>query len=258
MEYIASRRNPLCVSLRRLAGSAALRREEGAYVAETPKLLEEALRWAPETLRTVVSLPEAETPPLPPHVRQVRVPRAVMDSLSAMHSSQGVLFAGAVPRPPWPEKLTGRRYLVLDGLQDPGNVGAMLRTADAFGAGGIFLLGSCADVFHPKTLRAAMGAAFRLPAWRTEPPRLAALLRESGVPLYGAALGRAAMDPRQADLRRCAIAIGSEGRGLGEETLALCRGLLRIPMEPRCESLNAAAAAAVLLWEAARTEKPDA
>lgn len=255
MEYITSRRNPLCLRLRRLAASASLRREQGAFVGESPKLLEEALRWAPHTLRTVVSVPEVCLPPLPPQVRQVQVPRDVMASLSAMEAPQGVLFAGVIPDAPWPQALPPGRYVVLDAMQDPGNVGTVLRTADAFGAGGVFLLGGCADAYHPRTLRSAMGAVFRLPVWRSEPGPLAQLLEKSGLPLYGAALGAGAADLRRADLRRCAIAIGSEGRGLGAETLALCRGLLRIPMAPRCESLNAAAAAAVLLWESARQDQ---
>ena len=147
------------------------------------------------------------------------------------------------------------RYVVLDGVQDPGNVGAVLRTADAFGCTGALLLPGCADPYGPKTLRAAMGAVFRLPLYAVGLEDLPRLLADAGLPLYGTALRHDTVDVRQRDLRRCALVIGSEGRGVSAEVLALCRETLRIPMSPHCESLNAAAAAAVLLWEAYRAEE---
>ena len=147
------------------------------------------------------------------------------------------------------------RYVVLDGVQDPGNVGAVLRTADAFGCTGALLLPGCADPYGPKTLRAAMGAVFRLPLYAVGLEDLPRLLADAGLPLYGTALRHDTVDVRQRDLRRCALVIGSEGRGVSAEVLALCRETLRIPMSSHCESLNAAAAAAVLLWEAYRAEE---
>ena len=150
--------------------------------------------------------------------------------------------------------LTGRRYVVLDTLQDPGNVGTILRTADAFHADGMFLVNGCADLYNPKTLRATMGAVFRCPVWMAAADELSALLKKSGIPLYGAALREDTLDARAVDYNRCAIAIGSEGRGLTEGVLALCDRTIKIPMSEHCESLNAAAAATVLLWEAVRND----
>ena len=144
--------------------------------------------------------------------------------------------------------------MVLDTLQDPGNVGTILRTADAFHADGMFLVNGCADLYNPKTLRATMGAVFRCPVWTVGAEELSALLKKSGIPLYGAALREDTLDARAVDYNRCAIAIGSEGRGLTEGVLALCDRTIRIPMSGHCESLNAAAAATVLLWEAARND----
>ena len=142
---------------------------------------------------------------------------------------------------------------MLDGVQDPGNVGTILRTADAFGARVIVLPG-CADLHNPKTLRAGMGVHFRTEIYRCTLEELTALLKEAGLPLYGAALREDTADVREVDLRRCAMAVGSEGRGLSAAVLAACDKTVRIPMDPRCESLNAASAASVLLWEAARGE----
>ena len=99
-----------------------------------------------------------------------------------------------------------------------------------------------------------MGVHFRSPVWRCGLERAAALMRDAGVPLYGAALREDTRDVRRVDLRRAAVLVGSEGRGLSPEALAVCDLTVRIPMSEHCESLNAAAAAAVLLWEAARDD----
>ena len=101
-------------------------------------------------------------------------------------------------------------------------------------------------------MRATMGAAFRTPVYPARPGELEQTLTRSGLPLWGTALREDAEDVRRADLRRGAVVIGSEGRGISEEVLALCRNTLIIPMSPRCESLNAAVAAAVVLWEMVR------
>jgi TrmH family RNA methyltransferase len=253
METITSRQNPLCTHLRKLSSSAAYRRQCGEFLCDSPKLLQEALLWGSE-LHTVVVTAGTEAPPLPKGVRLVEVPADVMKSVSPMETPQGTLFICAIHTEPLPEMLTGRRYVVLDTLQDPGNVGTILRTADAFHADGMFLVNGCADLYNPKTLRATMGAVFRCPVWTVGVEELSALLKRSGIPLYGAALREDTLDARQADYSRCAIAIGSEGRGLTEDVLALCDRTIKIPMSEHCESLNAAAAATVLLWEAARND----
>ena len=188
--------------------------------------------------------------------RVARVSETVMRSVSPMETPQGVVFSCRSLRYDPPERLEpdaqGRmRYLVLDGVQDPGNVGTVLRTADAFGATAILLPG-CADLNSPKTLRAAMGVHFRSVIYRCTLPELTALLKAADLPLYGAALREDTADVRQVDLSRCAMAVGSEGRGLSAEVLEACDRTVRIPMDRTCESLNAAAAASVLLWEAAR------
>ena len=253
METITSRQNPLCTHLRKLSSSTAYRRQCGEFLCDSPKLLQEALLWGSE-LHTVVVTAGTEAPPLPKGVRLVEVPADVMRSVSPMETPQGTLFTCAIHTEPLPETLAGRRYVVLDTLQDPGNVGTILRTADAFHADGMFLVNGCADLYNPKTLRATMGAVFRCPVWTVGAEELSALLKRSGIPLYGAALREDTLDARQADYSRCAIAIGSEGRGLTDAVLAVCDRTIKIPMSEHCESLNAAAAATVLLWEAARND----
>ena len=252
MERITSRQNPLVQRIRKLAASPAFRRAEGLFLCDGEKLVREAAQWQGEL--EVLILAEGTALSLPAR-RVVELPADLLRSVAPTDSPQGVLALCRLEPRPLPERLEGRRYLVLEGVQDPGNVGTILRTADAFEADGLFLLPGCADPFGPKAVRATMGALFRRPVWQTELEPLLALLERSGVPLIGAALGPDTLDVRALP-RPAAVAIGSEGRGLSPAALAACRGTVRIPMSPRCESLNAAAAAAVLLWELYRGEIP--
>ena len=252
MERISSRKNSLCLRLRRLAADGKYRRETGCFLCDSPKLTAEALRWAADTVELVAAAPGLLPPGLPSGVRAVELTEDVMESVAPSKTPQGVLAVCRMRPAALPERLEGKRYVVLDGVQDPGNVGTILRTADAFWADGLFLVNGCADLYHPRTLRAGMGASFRCPVWTCGAEELAALLRRSGIPLYGAALRADTRDVREMDYTRAAAAIGSEGRGLSQQVLSLCDATVKIPMNDRCESLNAAAAAAVLLWEMAR------
>lgn len=252
MSVLTSRQNPLCAHLRKLCAQSRYRRETGEYLADGRKLWEEAVRWkAP--IRRLITTPEVPVD-LPQGVEHTVVSPELMAYLSPMESPQGFLFTLDIPAGTRPE-LTGQRYLVLDGLQDPGNVGTIWRTADALGADGLFLLNHCADPFGPKTVRAAMGASFRLSAWEVTLEELRALLRERDLPLCAAALGPDSVDVSQAQLGACAMVVGNEGHGISQEVLDACDRRVIIPMRARCESLNAATAAAILLWEMGRQER---
>jgi len=251
MEQITSRKNPLITHIRKLTADRSYRRECGEFVGDGIKLLAEAVRWeAP--LTCVVCTDGIELPALPDGVRMVQVPADVMESVSPMKTPQGALFLCRIPAQELPDKLTGPHWLVLDEVQDPGNVGTIWRTADALGADGLLLTGGCADPWNHKTVRATMGACFRLPIYEVKRQELPELLKRSGLPLYATALREDTLDLRDADLSRCAAVIGSEGRGVSEQILSMSETTLKIPMRERCESLNAAAAAAVVLWEMAR------
>lgn len=247
METITSRQNPLFQRLRKLNASNAFRRQQGLFTCEGPKLLEEAVKWGAD-IRLVVKAPEAALPS-GLACRVVETPSEVLASLADTETPQGLVFACALPDTALPEALPQGRYLVLDGVQDPGNLGTVWRTADAFGALGLILTGACADPFGPKAVRATMGACFRLPVWKGERQAVARLLKASDIPLYATALREDTEDVRKADLSQAAVVIGSEGKGISEEMLGLCGKTLKIPMLERCESLNAAVAAAVVLWE---------
>ena len=163
-ERITSRRNPLLEQVRRL-DTAALRRKAGVFLCDSPKLVGEAVQHGVSVQCVIAADGVAFPEGLPENVRRVTVPADVMASISPMPTPQGMLALCALPDMAAPARLSPGRYVVLDGVQDPGNVGAVLRTADAFGCTGALLLPGCADPYGPKTLRAAMGAVFRLPLY---------------------------------------------------------------------------------------------
>ncbi len=250
-ERITSRSNPLLVRLGKLNARRPARREAGLFVCEGPKLLAEALQWG-AAVDTVICAEGLELPALPDAVRIVEVPDSLLTAVADTRTPQGIIFLCRGSVGAMPERPAGSRYLILDGVQDPGNVGAIWRTADAFGADGLILCGGCADPWSPKTVRATMGAIFRLPVYEQTLEETAERLKAAGIPLYATALREDTADVRTVPLSRSGVIIGSEGHGVSEDALRLCERTIKIPMTRRCESLNAAVAAAVVLWEMAR------
>lgn len=250
MDRLTSRQNSVIRYLRRLGRERAFRREQGQFLCDGEKLLIEALQNG-AGVGTVLFREGGAMPELPDAdgLRVFSAPAEVFSWVSPLENSPGPVFAVQIPelaaeRP--------RRVIVLENLQDPGNVGTVLRTAAALGCGLVALTGECADPWNPKTVRASMGALFRQPLLELTLPQLEEKLREWELPLYGAALTPEAVDVRSPDLRRAAVAVGNEGRGLSEELLALCEQKIVIPMTPGSESLNAAVAASILMWEMCR------
>lgn len=248
MEWITSRQNPLISQVRKLGADRLFRREQGLFLVEGVKLLEEAVRWGVE-IATLIHAESCADFLEARAARVVGIPDALMNVISDVKTPQGVLAVCQMPTLTPPDKLTGNRYLILEGLQDPGNVGTIWRTADAFGMDGLFLTNHCADPWSPKTVRATMGACFRLPVWEVELEDLVTLLQRAEIPLRATALREDAADIQTFAWERAAVVIGSEGRGVSTVMLNLCAEIIKIPMCSRCESLNAAAAATVVLWE---------
>lgn len=249
MEKITSRHNSYIRTLRELAADGACRRERGEYLCDGAKLLREALACG-AYVRSVLWREEARDLPELGDAAQYVAPSELFDYASPMKNSPGPLFTVAIRGCAKPGTL--RNALVLEGVQDPGNVGTVIRTANAFGVDAVILTGGCADPYHPKTVRATMGAIFRQRILQLELAGLGGFLRDLSLPLYAAALDDAAKDLRQIPLRRAAVAVGSEGRGLSAALLELCEERIVIPMQPGSESLNAAVAASVIMWEMTR------
>ena len=241
---ISSRKNPLLQQVKKLVSSRKEREKAGLFVADGTKLLEEAVKYE-KGLDTVI-LSDGVDVAVPDHVRVIRVPEDVMASISPMEAPQGALFLCRLPEKTAFVPTPG--MILLDGIQDPGNVGTILRTADALEIP-VALLEGCADPYSHKVVRATMGAAFRTPVIQTTWAEAKAACEAAGIPVAVTALSDRAEDIRQADLKKMAVVIGSEGRGVRQEVLENADAELIIPMNPRCESLNAAIAAAIVMWQ---------
>ena len=248
MENITSRKNRYITHLRSLAADGAYRRSRCEYAADGIKLLREALASGAE-VTSVLWKGQAESIALPAGCDEYTAPEDLFDYASPMKNSPGPVFTVRMPADAAGDFTNA---IVLENVQDPGNVGTVIRTANAFGIGAVILTGACADLYSPKTVRATMGAIFRQRVMTVPAAKLPALLKEHGLPLYGAALDESSADIRGMDIKNAAVAIGSEGQGLSAELISMCRGLLIIPMQPCSESLNAGVAASVVMWEMAR------
>ena len=243
-QRITSRKNPLIQQVRRLLSSRKDREKDGLFVADGTKLLAEAVKWWPGL--TTVILSDGVEADVPEYVELVRVPEEVMEYISPMQSPQGALFLCRLPeKTPFAAKAG---MLLLDGIQDPGNLGTILRTADALGIP-VALLEGCADPYSHKVVRASMGAVFRRPVVQTTWQAAKAAFQTANIPVAVTALSDTAVDIRTAKIENMAVVIGSEGQGVRQEILTSADVKLIIPMDEHCESLNAAIAAAITMWQ---------
>ena len=253
MDVITSRENPRIKRACTLRDSEKQRAAAGLFFAEGPKLCLELARGcrAAELYATAPAL--AHTPALAalgPAVVEITQP--VAEKLAGTRSTQGVFALFETPATdPAPLLAAARRILALEGVQDPGNVGTLLRSAAAFGFDAVLLGPGCAAPFSPKVLRASMGAAGRLPLGVcADLPAALGALRGRGVACLAAALYKARpLDAVGTQFPGgVCVVIGSEGQGLSDAAIAACSAAVRIPMTDRVESLNAGVAGSILLW----------
>ena len=253
MDVITSRENPRIKRACALRDSEKQRAAAGLFFAEGPKLCLELARGcrAAELYATAPAL--AHTPALAalgPAVVEITQP--VAEKLAGTRSTQGVFALFKTPATdPAPLLATARRILALEAVQDPGNVGTLLRSAAAFGFDAVLLGPGCAAPFSPKVLRASMGAAGRLPLGVcADLPAALGALRGRGVACLAAALYKARpLDAVGTQFPGgVCVVIGSEGQGLSDAAIAACSAAVRIPMTDRVESLNAGVAGSILLW----------
>lgn len=175
------------------------------------------------------------------------VTRPVLEAMCDTITPQRV--CATVETPPYLQGFPSGMLVALETVQDPGNLGAILRTADAMGASGLLLSSGCADPYSPKTLRAAMGSTYHIPLWKGDLYGALKSLRAQGYTLLCGHLHGSAELPEPG--KNCVIVIGNEGNGVSEEIASLCH-LVKLPMYGRAESLNASMAAGLLLYETAR------
>jgi RNA methyltransferase, TrmH family len=257
-EVVTSARNPLLRDVRRALHRGELT-PDGCCVAETFHLLEEALR-SERPVRAVIAAASVQSA-VERHIGGLRgvrllvVDDPLLAEIGATETAQGVI--ALVEPPSWKldHLLRGRTLLlVLDGVQDPGNAGAMLRSAEAFGATGVLTLKGSVSPFNAKTIRASAGSIFRMPLVAGMDPALArAALEQNRLDVYAAAPS-GGLAPAEAKLtRRTALVFGSEAHGVSDRMRSIARDIT-IPTLA-VESLNAAVAAGILLYEANRQRR---
>lgn len=257
-ETVTSAGNATVKLLRSLAQKKH-RREHGLFLGEGLRICTEALDagWTPRILAMAAGERHHPLARRLAHAtlggggRVIEVPADLLVSLTGKDNPQAVLAAfparplalDALPAAPL--------YLAAQAVRDPGNLGTMLRTCDAVGAGGLLLVGACADPDSVEAVRASMGARFTVPVARAELPDLLAWRTRIGARLLGAALADSAQDWAAADYAApTIILVGNEQAGLPEDHAAACDALVKLPMRGRADSVNVAVAAAVLLYRA--------
>ena len=263
VRIVQSKQNARLKELRR-ARATPLRessREVHALAGiEGPNLIEEALHAALRIDCVFVAQGAEgllETLPLAPETEVLLLPRELLNQALTTETPQPI--AALVQPPAWtwehlldPPNHAPPLLLVLAGLQDPGNLGAVLRSAEAFGVHGVLSLPGTVSAWNPKAVRASAGSVFRVPLLAVSAKECFARLRKAGVKILSTAV-RGAEPAHQIDLALpVALLIGNEGNGVPEELAALADGAVTIPCPGPVESLNAAVAAGVLLYEASR------
>jgi TrmH family RNA methyltransferase len=254
-ERITSRENRMIKLCRKLRSGARERREEGLFLAEGVRLCREALEAGLGEC-TLLATPDAaeKHPWLAEKASLILITPELAGYISDTATPQGVFCLCPLPEKPEPSLDPGGRYLLLDNLQDPGNLGTIIRGAEAFGITGLFLSPGCPDCFSPKVLRSTMGSIFRQPVHRCQDlPGELRRMRDIGIQTYAATLNPGAVGVQA--LENCreglAVVVGNEGNGVSREVIDACGAAVYIPMSPVIESLNAAAAATVIMWEMA-------
>ncbi len=271
---IYSRQNPQVLLACGLADKKK-RRRSGLFRFDGIKLLEEALRAGTEVISVFVRFPMSEAAEglirkaLEEHLlteeKILPVSESVFEKLSEERAPEGILtvarFMDDLHQRAEREELAGlsfegEKLLIAESLRDAGNLGTVIRSCAALGIHRLILTEDCAELYNPKTVRGAMGALFRLPTLTVENetlPDMIRCLRDSGRRVFAAALREGAEEVGKLRLSAgdCFV-IGNEGHGLSQRTIEACDQAAIIPMMPQSESLNAAAAAAICIWETVR------
>ncbi len=258
MEIISSRKNYNVRVMRELLKSAEYRREQSMFAVEGDHLCRElaacndcsAIEFFLYTEKAAQKYPETVRMAQSKAHCSLVITDGLSEYISDTKTPQGLFAAAEVFGRQIPEN--AKKLLVLDGLQDPGNVGTMIRTAEAMGIDGVVFVNDCADRFSPKTLRSSMGSVFRMPSLFPKVETFGDWLRAKGFEIYAAMLDKNAVRLGEVAFpEKTAVVIGNEGAGVSSEIAKICDKKLYIPIKG-AESLNAAAAAAIIMWEISR------
>ncbi len=247
-EHITSLKNPKVTAWKSLKDRKG-RRETGCFLVEGRKMTEEALASAFPVEAVLVDEARRDEFSLPVHLPVYAMPAHVLAAVCDTKTPQGIAavvrMADVAPK--------GGRLVAMDGVQDPGNVGTIIRTADAAGFDGVLLSQQCADVFSPKVLRATMGSIFRMGIRVTDDlPGLLAQMAGEGTAVLSSQLDGTPFYQRDKVGEKFVLVIGSEGNGVTEEVKNVATHRVKLPMRGGAESLNAAVAAGIMMYELTR------
>lgn len=264
MIRLTGSQNPLIKEVRALRNKSG-REEKGLYFIEGARFVAEALKENIRIRYVVVSETFSSGSGSYELLKKLNdteincyvVPDSLFASISDTQTPQGILAVLGLERKQLMDaELSGGLLVILDTIKDPGNMGAIIRTADAAGCTGVIVPDGCVDVFNPKVLRSTMGSIFHVPVYHcSNIVEAMNIARDSGFILCAAHL-EGSISIYEADLSgQVALIIGSEAEGIGNETAENSDLLIRIPMEGRAESLNASVAAGIMIFEAMRQKK---
>lgn len=258
---ITSSNNPQIKNLALLQKKAKARNEQGLFVIEGIKMFEEA-RDAGVLVRTYMSESfyneRLSNPEFFNGLTYEIVSDSLFNQITDTKTPQGIL--GTVKKPSYPLenilKTEDAFLLLLEDIRDPGNLGTIIRTAEGAGVTGIILNKSCADILQPKVVRSTMGSIYRVPYYEAEDfTGFLDRLKTEGFILYAAHLSGTLYDTEGSFRGKIGLLIGNEANGLSDEASRMADKLIKIPMAGKVESLNAAIAAAILMYEAARQRR---
>ncbi len=236
---------------------AKLRREDEVFVVEGKKMFQEAPRDWVQEVYVAESAADSMRELLAGYSYEV-VSDAVFRAVSDTQTPQGILCLVKMPKYQLKDLLAGEEtsLLILESVQDPGNLGTMVRTGEGAGATGIIMNRTTVDLFNPKTIRSTMGSIYRMPFLVTEDLTIIINeLRKNGISLYAAHLKGTKQYDEPDYTKPSGFLIGNEGNGLSDEIAELATDYVRIPMHGKVESLNAAISASLLLYEADRQRR---
>lgn len=255
MQMISSRDNPLVKKLVSLMESRKERSKSGQFVIEGLRLCKEAV-ISSVVIQTVLVTNDFVTKHsddmhfFEKYCDDIKIiSDSVCSKLGDTVASQGIFCLCETI--PICNDILGGKFIVLENLQDPGNVGTIIRTAEAFGIDAVILLGNCVDIYNPKVLRSTMGTAFRIPVYHySDIDDLKNELKKSNIKSYAAILNESSKKLSAISFApKSAVFIGNEANGLSEKAKTICDESIFIEMSGKAESLNAAVAASVIMWE---------
>lgn len=245
---ITSKSNNKYKEIKKLISSSRARKQAGLFVVEGERICSEIPAGQLEELCVSESCAKSHSLDMQAIVFSDEVFRSLSDTVNP----QGIMALVKMPEYSLGQIIhsapENAMFLILDDIRDPGNLGTIIRTAEAAGAGGVILSRGCADIFNPKVIRSTMGSIFRVPFVTDYLPSAVDVLKENKTSVYAAALDADIYYNEETYEGRCAFVIGNEARGVSEEVMKLADKKIKIPMAGRVESLNAAVSAAVIMY----------